>query len=99
MSSERRRCCSAGCVNTTDEANWEELARLGWVKLSYGFMLWACPEHGQALRQIDLAILAYEAEKGRAYQVALEAFEAKFEAEWGPRRPLMCPIQPTRCPT
>ncbi len=82
-----RRCCNNGCV-----VQAETLADIKkGYRVSFGFMLWACPEHAAIWQEFDEKNRQYDRKRNDDFQVAYkefeEAWERKFKLENPPPLP------------
>jgi hypothetical protein len=69
-----RRCCNFGC-------EVEKIASEGY-RVSFGFMLWACPEHADQWKEFDKQDRQYENVQGDAYQIAYKEWEGHWYKQY-----------------
>lgn len=74
-----RRCCNYGCVSVAETL---EDTNQGY-RVSFGFMLWACPEHAQTWAEFDQLDKRHEQDRGEKFQKALN----KWETQWYEKQP------------
>lgn len=83
----QKRCCDKGCTIT----------RIGdeGYRVSYGFMLWACPVHAELWRRFDEELKKYEKkyeiDRARAFQEFSEKWYSDYEEN--EPRPIHPPMQ------